>query len=123
MAASKFIRLKTEPFRVEFAGSFEIEDAGLYEFFKQYPAAEYDKAFEKALRLGAYAWEEERIATFLGRAENELDAGLERLKVIYKMAHLRDKSPGKSGNAEKSAYGQNLTALVNRAAQVAIGKR
>jgi hypothetical protein len=198
MATSKFIKLKTEPFRVEFAGGVFIADVGLYEFFKQYPAAEYDKVFEKALRLGAYAWEEERIAAFLGRAENELDAGLERLKVIYKMVHMRDKSPGKgtvaerelsdvlqdyidkmgwkdevaalgdkigllprrkvgdlvvringtdlsvvieskmdasvqvgdptelderakkSGNAEKSAYGQNLTALVNRGAQVAI---
>jgi hypothetical protein len=31
-----------------------------------------------------------------------------------------DERSKKSGNAEKSAYGQNLTALVNRAAQVAI---
>lgn len=198
MATSKFIRLKTDPLRVEFTGNFVIEDQGLYEFFQQHSAAEYDTYFERALRLGAYALEEERIAAFLGRAESELDAGLERLKVIYKMVHLKEKSAGKgtvaevelsdelqkyidgmgwkdevaamgdkvgiiarrkvgdlvvhingselsvvieskmdasvpvgdptwldergkkTGNPEKSAYGQNLTALVNRASQVAI---
>ena len=198
MAASKFLKLKTDPLRVEFTGDFVIEDQGLYEFFKQHPATEYDRFFERALRLGAYALEEERIAAFLGRAESELDAGLERLKTIYKMVHLKEKSAGKgviaeielsdvlqgyidemewkdevaamgdkvgviarrkvgdlvvhingselsvvieskmdasvpegdpttmdartkkSGNPEKSAYGQNLTALVNRASQVAI---
>jgi hypothetical protein len=198
MGASDFIKLKTDPLRVEFTGDFVIEDQGLYEFFKRYPAREYDIYFERALRLGAYALEEERIAAFLGRAESELDAGLERLKTIYKMVHLKEKSTGKgtvaeielsdilqkyiddmhwndqvaatgnkvgaiprrkvgdlvvringgelsvvieskmdasipegdptslderakrSGNAEKSAYGQNLTALVNRGSQVAI---
>lgn len=198
MAASKFIKLKTDPLRVEFSSNFVIEDQGLYEFFKQYSAGEYDIMFQKALRLGAYALEEERIAAFLGRAESELDAGLERLKVIYKMVHLKEKSAGKgavaevelsdflqnyidemewkdevtamgnkvgviarrkvgdllvringgevsvvieskmdgsvpvgdptslderekkSGHPEKSAYGQNLTALVNRGSQVAI---
>lgn len=198
MATSKFIKLKTEPLRVEFTGNFLIEDQGLYEFFKQHTAAEYDKVFEKALRLGAYALEEDRIAAFLGRAESELDAGLERLKIIYKMVHLKERSSGKgavaevelsdvlqdhidkmewkdevaatgdkvgiiarrkvgdlvvringsnlsvvieskmdssvpegdpsklderskkSGNPEKTAYGQNLTALVNRSSQIAI---
>ena len=75
---TKFINLKTSPNRVEFTGDFLIEDEGLYEFFKQYGAGEYDHWFERALRLGAYALEEERIAAFLGRAENEIDAGLER---------------------------------------------
>lgn len=195
---TKFINLKTSPNRVEFTGDFLIEDEGLYEFFKQYGAGEYDHWFERALRLGAYALEEERIAAFLGRAENEIDAGLERLKVIYKMVHLKEKSAGKgavaevelsdvlqrfiddngwgdevtatgdkvgsiarrkvgdlvcsinngavsvvieskmdasvavgdptaldernkkSGNPEKSAYGQNITSLVNRDSQVAI---
>jgi hypothetical protein len=198
MATSKFIKLKTEPFRVEFSGDYVIEDPGLYEFFKQYSASDYDKYFQRALRLGAYALEEERIAAFLGRAENELDAGLERLKVIYKMVNLKEKSAAKgevaeveladelqkyiddmgwkdevaamgnkvgiiprrkvgdlviringgdlsvvieskmdasvpdgdptssdersktSGNPDKSAYGQNITALVNRASRVAI---
>jgi hypothetical protein len=198
MAKSKFIKLGTEPFRVEFAGNFVIQDEGLYEFFKQYGPEEYDTYFERALRLGAYALEEERIAAFLGRAESELDAGLERLKIIYKMAYLKEKTAGKgvvaeaelanvlqsyidemgwkdevvatgekvgviprrkvgdltvringgdvrvvieskmdssvavgdpaeldirhkkAGNGEKTAYGQNLTALVNREAEVAI---
>lgn len=198
MAKNNFISLGTDPLRVEFFGGYSIEDKGLYDFFKRFPAGEYDQQFQKALRLGVYALEEERIAAFLGRAENELDAGLERLKVIYKMVHLKEKSAGKgavaeveladvlqdyidemnwgdgvsatgektgviprrkvgdlvvainntdvkvvveskmdasvpvgdpvdfderskkSGNPEKSAYGQNLTALVNREAQVAI---
>ena len=97
---TKFINLKTSPNRVEFTGDFLIEDEGLYEFFKQYGAGEYDHWFERALRLGAYALEEERIAAFLGRAENEIDAGLERLKVIYKMVHLKEKSAGKGAVAE-----------------------
>ena len=198
MAKNNFISLGTDPLRVEFSGGYSIEDKGLYDFFKRFPAGEYDQQFQKALRLGVYALEEERIAAFLGRAENELDAGLERLKIIYKMVHLKEKSAGKgavaeveladvlqqyidsmnwgdgvsatgektgliprrkvgdlvvainntgvkvvieskmdasvpvgdpvdlderskkSGNPEKSAYGQNLTALVNREAQVAI---
>ena len=198
MNEKKFIHLKTSPNRVEFSGDFVIADEGLYTFFKQYSAGEYDTKFERALRLGAYALEEDRIAAFLGRAESEIDAGLERLKVIYKMVHLKEKSTGKgavaeaelsdvlqhfidtngwsdavtatgnnagllarrkvgdllcsvndgevfvvieskmdasvalgdpttldernkkSGNPEKSAYGQNITSLVNRAAQVAI---
>ena len=61
---TKFINLKTSPNRVEFTGDFLIEDEGLYEFFKQYGAGEYDHWFERALRLGAYALEEERIAAF-----------------------------------------------------------
>jgi hypothetical protein len=101
MASSKFIKLKTDPFRVEFSGGFKIEDEGLYEFFKQYPVEEYDVYFEKALRLGAYALAEERIAAFLGRAESELDGGLERLKIIYKMVHLREKSTQKGPVAER----------------------
>lgn len=198
MAPGTFIALKTHPDRVEFRGEFLIEDEGLYAFFKQYGAGEYDAVFERALRLGAYALEEDRIAAFLGRAESEIDAGLERLKIIYKMVHLKEKSAGKgvvaevelsdvlqgyidsmgwsdevtatgekvgvlarrkvgdlvcsinngavsvvieskmdasvpegdptslderhkkSGNPEKSAYGQNLTSLVNRGSQVAI---
>ena len=198
MAPGTFIALKTHPDRVEFRGEFLIEDGGLYAFFKQYGADEYDAMFERALRLGAYALEEDRIAAFLGRAESEIDAGLERLKIIYKMVHLKEKSAGKgavaevelsdvlqgyidsmgwsdevtatgekvgvlarrkvgdlvcsinngavsvvieskmdasvpegdpaslderhkkSGNPEKSAYGQNLTSLVNRGSQVAI---
>ena len=97
---TKFINLKTSPNRVEFTGDFSIEDEGLYLFFKQHGAGEYDHWFGRALRLGAYALEEERIAAFLGRAENEIDAGLERLKVIYKMVHLKEKSAAKGAVAE-----------------------
>ena len=92
---STFITLKTEPNRVVFGGTFEIEDEALYLAFKNAKAPKYDEYFEKALRLGVYGLEQETIAAFLGRAETELDASLEKLKLLYKMQNLREKSAAK----------------------------
>jgi hypothetical protein len=97
---SKFITLKTEPNRVVFGGTFEIEDEALYLAFKNAKASKYDEYFEKALRLGVYALEQETIAAFLGRAESELDASLEYLKQLYKMQNLREKGAAKGAVVE-----------------------
>ena len=97
---SKFITLKTEPNRVVFGGTFEIVDEALYQAFKNQAASKYDEYFEKALRLGVYGLEQETIAAFLGRAENELDASLEKLKLLYKMQNLRERGAAKGAIAE-----------------------
>jgi hypothetical protein len=97
---SKFITLKTEPNRVVFGGTFEIVDEALYQAFKNQAAAKHDEYFEKALRLGVYGLEQETIAAFLGRAESELDASLEKLKLLYKMQNLREKGAAKGAIAE-----------------------
>jgi len=97
---SKFITLKTEPNRVVFGGTFELVDETLYQAFKNQSATRYDEYFEKALRLGVYGLEQETIAAFLGRAESELDASLEKLKLLYKMQNLREKGAAKGAIAE-----------------------
>jgi len=97
---SKFITLNTEPNRVVFGGTFEIVDETLYQAFTNQSAARYDEYFEKALRLGVYGLEQETIAAFLGRAETELDASLEKLKLLYKMQNLRERGAAKGEIAE-----------------------
>lgn len=98
---SNFISLKSNPATVVFGGLFSIEDAALHRAFQSQGSSQYDTYFERALRLGVYALEQETIAAFLGKAENELDASLEKLKLLYKLQNLKDRNPAKGTDFEK----------------------
>ena len=77
----------TAPSTVAISGNLEIDDLAIYAAFQK--AKKDGKSekefFEEALRLGVYGLMEARIAAFLGRAQNELDGGLERLKFIFEL--------------------------------------
>ena len=101
--ARSFVTLRTNPNRVVFGGDHEIEDDFLYECFSSIPAEEYDDAFKKFLVVGAYAWKEERLATFFRKVEDEVEGRLEELKVLYKVRTLKEKATTKGVAVEKSA--------------------
>jgi hypothetical protein len=96
-----FISLKSNPATVVFGGLFLIEDEALHRAFQCQGSSNYDTYFERALRLGVYGLEQETIAAFLGRAENELDASLEKLKLLYKLQNVKERSPAKGTDFEK----------------------
>ncbi len=98
--AKNFIKLGSDPKRVEFTGEFILENEFIYEFFNGKRATEYDATFERALTLGCYALSVERIGAFLASAEVELDLRLEELKALYTIRTLKEKYAGKGAIVE-----------------------
>ena len=87
----------TGPDIVVLDGRLEFKDAAFYLYFKnaEKEGLTNEQSFEKALRLGIYGYAEARIAAFLHNAEQELDHGMERLKLIFKLKEVEDKSTAK----------------------------
>ena len=101
--ASSFIKIETEPKRVVFGGTHEIEDEFLYECFKAEPAERREEVFKEFLTVGAYAYKEDRLHTFFRRLEGEVEGRLEELKVLYKVRQLNELTTQKGAAAEKEA--------------------
>jgi len=114
MAESNFISLGEDPKRVNFSGTKMIKDEFLHAFFETYKKNERDDAFIRALTLGAYAIKEERIAAFLGRAESDLDARLEELKVLVKVRLLKERTPMKGVVAEQEIMSELVELVETR---------
>ena len=84
----------TSPDKVVLDGTLELIDKGFYEAFKnaQRDGLTNEEFFEKALRLGIYGYAEARIAAFLHNAEKDLDEGMEKLKLIFRLKEKTDNS-------------------------------
>lgn len=87
-----FISLKQqEPKAVEFKGEFTTENPVIFELFNKASASNYDKVFEQALSLGAYALTLEDIGALLDRTAHDVDGRLMQLKVLFELRGLRSR--------------------------------
>ena len=87
----------TKPDTVILEGMLELKDEAIFLAFKKAKedGSTYDQFFEKALRLGIYGLAEARIAAFLYNSEKDLDEGMEKLKILFKLREGKDNSPAK----------------------------
>lgn len=84
-SAKNIISLDGQSNRIKIA-SFELENPIVFNFFSnKVAAADYDDTFLRALYIGVLAMQEDRLAAFFARTENELGTHLESLKAIFEM--------------------------------------
>lgn len=100
---SEFSISLTQPATVTISGTRAIKDEFIYNAFKKATndGKSEEQFFEEALRLGVYGLMEARIAAFLGRAQNELDGGLERLKFIFELQAEEQRGTAKGAVMER----------------------
>jgi len=100
---SEFSISLAPPATVTISGTRVFEDEFIYNAFKkaQKDGKSEEQFFEEALRLGVYGLMEARIAAFLGRAQNELDGGLERLKFIFELQAEEQRGTAKGAVMER----------------------
>lgn len=100
---SEFSISLAPPATVTISGTRVLEDEFIYNAFKkaQKDGKSEEQFFEEALRLGVYGLMEARIAAFLGRAQNELDGGLERLKFIFELQAEEQRGTAKGAVMER----------------------
>lgn len=87
-----FISLKSEPPTVVFSGDHTIEDPFLHGFLKEQGQARYEESFQRALRIGARALLDGRIGVVLNRVEADLDAELQSLQHLLRIADLNQRA-------------------------------
>lgn len=81
----KIVSLDQQNNRVKIA-AFELENPVVFEFFnKRVSGEEYDDVLLRALYIGILAQQEDRLASFFAKTENELGTHLESLKAIFEM--------------------------------------
>lgn len=85
MAEGKIVALDQVKKRVE-VSAFELDNPLVFEYFSDRVAAEdYDEVLFRALYIGILALQEDRLASFFAKTENELGTHLESLKAIFDM--------------------------------------
>jgi len=93
-----FISLKQQaPQSVEFKGDCSIDHPMVFELFNKAPAENYDKVFEQALSLGAYALSLDEIGAMLDRTSHDVDGRLMQLKVLFELRGLRSRIISEKG--------------------------
>ena len=66
--------------------AFELKNELVFEYFNSKVAeADYDETLLRALYIGILAMQEDRLAAFFAKTENELGTHLESLKAIFEM--------------------------------------
>ena len=80
----KIVSLDQQNNRVKIA-AFELENPIVFEYFSKRAAEEYDDILLRALYIGILALQEDRLASFFAKTENELGTHLESLKAIFEM--------------------------------------
>lgn len=83
--AKKIVSLDKQNRRVKIA-AFELDNPLVFDFFNGKVAeADYDETLLRALYIGILAMQEDRLAAFFAKTENELGTHLESLKAIFEM--------------------------------------
>ena len=81
----KVVSLDNKNRRLKIA-AFELDNPLVFEYFSsKVNAAEYDETLLRALYIGILAMQEDRLAAFFAKTENELGTHLESLKAIFEM--------------------------------------
>ena len=83
--SKKIVSLDKQNRRLKIA-AFELDNPLVFEFFNSKVAeADYDETLLRALYIGTLAMQEDRLAAFFAKTENELGTHLESLKAIFEM--------------------------------------
>ena len=83
--SKKIVSLDKQNRRLKIA-AFELDNPLVFEFFNGKVAeADYDETLLRALYIGTLAMQEDRLAAFFAKTENELGTHLESLKAIFEM--------------------------------------
>ena len=81
----KIFSLDKQNRRVQIS-AFELDNQLVFEFFSNKVAeGDYDETLLRALYIGTLAMQEDRLAAFFAKTENELGTHLESLKAIFEM--------------------------------------
>lgn len=87
--------------RIEISG-VEIESELGFAFFERIPESDRDDVFKRAFHIGILALQQDRLASFLAKTNNELGTELESLKMMFDMnAEIYSKSAVKGAAAEQ----------------------
>ena len=84
MAEKKIVSLDQANKRLRIA-AFELDNPLVFEYFNKLSKENYDEVFIRALYIGILAQQEDRLASFFAKTENELGTHLESLKAIFEM--------------------------------------
>ena len=83
--AKKIVSLDKQNRRIKLT-AFELDNQLVFEYFNNKVAeADYDETLLRALYIGVLAMQEDRLAAFFAKTENELGTHLESLKAIFEM--------------------------------------
>lgn len=96
--------------RVEIA-STEIESELAFAYFDKLPEGERDAAFKRAFQIGVLAMQQDRLASFLAKTNNELGTELETLKIMFDLKaeiYSRSAVKGTEAEIEIANYLENL---------------
>lgn len=83
--SKKIVSLDKQNGRLK-VSAFELANPLVFEYFNAKVAeADYDETLLRALHIGVLAMQEDRLAAFFAKTENELGTHLESLKAIFEM--------------------------------------
>ena len=83
--SKKIVSLDKQNGRLK-VSAFELANPLVFEYFNAKVAeADYDSTLLRALHIGVLAMQEDRLAAFFAKTENELGTHLESLKAIFEM--------------------------------------
>jgi hypothetical protein len=80
---------------VKIEGEVTLIDELLFEVFNKLPDGERETHLIKALKLGIHGYEIDEVATFISRAEKEVDVNLSILKAIRKTRAIQEQTTQK----------------------------
>lgn len=80
---------------IKIEGEVTLRDELLYEVFNKLPEGDRETHLIKALKLGIHGYEIDEVATFISRAEKEVDVNLSILKAIRKTQAIQEQTTQK----------------------------
>ena len=80
---------------IKIEGEVTLRDELLYEVFNRIPEGDRETHLIKALKLGIHGYEIDEVATFISRAEKEVDVNLSILKAIRKTRAIQEQTTQK----------------------------
>lgn len=80
---------------IKIEGEVTLVDELLFEVFNKLPEGDREMHLIKALKLGVHGYEIDEVATFISRAEKEVDVNLSILKAIRKTRAIQEQTTQK----------------------------
>ncbi len=95
------VRLDQQGKTVVLAEGLTVSHEVVFELFDRASASDYDRVFEQALVLGAYALQIDEIGQMLDRASMDLDGRLMQVKMLFELRGLKERSAAKGDILEQ----------------------
>lgn len=99
----QIVTLHKQEKRVEIA-AFELENETIFGYFAGLPEDERDGKLKRAIGIGVLALQQDRLAAFLARTDEELSVNLEHLKRLYDLKAGLFKTTKKGQIGEDEIY-------------------